>query len=275
MSVCQLRASSNWKASNVTDMAKLYCPLIDWVRMRSSRLSAIFIAPLLLTGVAAQEGQRPSSSTELKPPTANEQLPRSQDTPVDVSDFWTSGRYRLTPSDVIELRFPYVPEFDQTVTVQPDGYVSLRVVGDIRVAGRTLPQFKEMLNEAYVDVLREPVINVILKEFEKPYFTATGEVAKPGKYELRGSTTLTQGLTLAGGHTRDAKHSQVIIFRRFSNEWVEVKQLDVKKMYDSHNLSEDPLLRPGDTVFVPRNVLSHIAPFIPRPSLGIYFNPFP
>ena len=98
-------------------------------------------------------------------------------------------------------------------------------------------------------------------------------MANPGKYELRGATTLTQALILAGGHTRQAKHSQVIIFRRFSNEWVEVKQLDVKKMYASRDLSEDPVLRPGDTVFVPRSVLSKIAPFIPRPGLGFYLNP--
>jgi polysaccharide export outer membrane protein len=232
----------------------------------------MFIAPLLLAGVAAHGGQL----AQVTPPTANEPVSRApEETPLELSDLSTSGRYRLTPSDVIELRFPYVPEFDQTVTVQPDGYVSLRVVGDLRVAGRTLPQFKEMLNEAYADVLREPVINVILREFEKPYFIAAGEVAKPGKYDLRGATTLTQALVVAGGHTRDAKHSQVIIFRRFSNEWVEVKQLDVKKMYDSRNLSEDPLLRPGDTVFVPRSVLSQIAPFIPKPSLGFYFTPIP
>jgi polysaccharide export outer membrane protein len=193
---------------------------------------------------------------------------------VEGSQLWTNGRYQLTPSDVIELRFPYVPEFDQTVTVQPDGYVSLRVVGDLRVAGRTLSQVKQMLNEAYADVLREPVINVILREFEKPYFIAAGEVANPGKFELRGVTTLTQGLVLAGGHTRAAKHSQVIIFRRFSNEWVEVKQIDVKKMFATRNLSEDPVLRPGDTIFVPRSVLSNIAPFIPRPVIGVYLNPF-
>jgi polysaccharide biosynthesis/export protein len=193
---------------------------------------------------------------------------------VEGSQLGTNGRYQLTPSDVIELRFPYVPEFDQTVTVQPDGYVSLRVVGDLRVAGRTVSQVKQMLNEAYADVLREPIINVILREFEKPYFIASGEVANPGKYELRGVTTLTQALVLAGGHTRAAKHSQVIIFRRFSNEWVETKQIDVKKMFSTRNLSEDPVLRPGDTIFVPRSMLANIAPFIPRPAIGIYLNPF-
>lgn len=223
-------------------------------------VAAALMTSLLLTDAHAQERNRSPLA--------------SDESSVDGSQLWTNGRYQLTPSDVIELRFPYVPEFDQTVTVQPDGYVSLRVVGDLRVAGRTLSQVKQMLKEAYADVLREPVINVILREFEKPYFIAAGEVANPGKYELRGITTLTQGLVLAGGHTRAAKHSQVIIFRRFSNEWVEVKQIDVKKMFATRNLSEDPLLRPGDTVFVPRSVLSNIAPFIPRPVVGVYLNPF-
>ena len=45
-------------------------------------------------------------------------------------------------------------------------------------------------------------------------------------------------------------------------------------MYASHDLSEDPLLRPGDTVFVPRSTMSYVSPFIPKPSLGLYLNPF-
>jgi polysaccharide export outer membrane protein len=188
-------------------------------------------------------------------------------------EFWPSGRYRITPSDVLELQFPYVPEFNQTVAVQPDGYISLRAVGDLRVQGRTVPELKTLLAEAYQDILREPVINIVLKEFEKPYFVAAGEVARPGKYELRGATTLTQGLVLAGGHTGAAKHSQVILFRR-AGDWLQAKELNVKKMYATRTLDEDPLLLPGDTVFVPKSVMSAIAPFIPRPGIGLYLNPF-
>jgi polysaccharide export outer membrane protein len=188
---------------------------------------------------------------------------------------WTGGRYRLTQSDVLELKFPYVPEFDQTIAVQPDGYISLQAVGDLHVLGRSLPELKVMLAEAYADILKDPVINIVLKEFEKPYFIVAGEVAHPGKFELRGATTLTQGLALAGGHTGSAKHSQVILFRRFIGEWLEAKEVDVKKMYASHDLSEDPVLRPGDTVFVPKSAISHITPYIPKPTLGFYMNPFP
>jgi len=190
------------------------------------------------------------------------------------SELWASGRYRLTPSDVLELTFPYVPEFNQTLSVQPDGYITLRAVGDLRVQGRTLPDLRQMLYEAYSPILREPVITVVLRDFEKPYFVAAGEVKNPGKFELRGLTTVTQALALAGGHTESGKLSQVILFRRYSRELLEVKQIDVKRMLNAKDLSEDPLLRPGDTLFVPKSVVAQLGRFITRPQLGLYLNPF-
>jgi len=242
-------------------------------------LSFAAVALLVVMGgpLAAGLHAQPTSQSGAKPndrqppaSTADPQMISGDARDPESAMYWTGGRYRLTPSDVVEVRFPHVPEFDQILTVQPDGYVSLHTAGDLRVQGRTLPEFKQMLLEAYANILREPVINIVLKEFEKPYFIASGEVARPGKYELRGATTLTQGLALAGGQTNAAKHSQVLLFRRFSTEWLEVKEIDVKKMYATRDLSEDPLLRPGDSILVPKSLLSKIAPFIPKPSIGWY-----
>jgi polysaccharide export outer membrane protein len=209
-------------------------------------------------------------------PPAPEQARPSEIDPGDPAgwEFWSSGRYRLTPSDVIELAFPRVPEFDQVLTVQPDGYVSLKVVGDVRVQGRTLPEFRQQVLAAYEGILREPLVSITLKEFEKPYFVATGEVKTPGKFELRGATTVIQGLALAGGMTSIAKHSQVILFRRYTDELLEVKEIDVKKMLASRDLSEDYLLRPGDTLYIPQSFLSKLKPFLPTAGLGVYLNPF-
>lgn len=192
--------------------------------------------------------------------------------PVDW-ELWSGGRYRITPGDVIQLDFPYVPEFDQTVSVQPDGYVSLKAIRDVYARGLTVPQFERAVTDAYGRVLREPVVSVALKEFEKPYFIAAGQVARPGKFDLRGATTVTQALALAGGATKTAKSSQVIVFRRFSDEYLEVKTINVKKMFRSRDLSEDVILRPGDTVFVPTTTLSKLGAFIPSPSLGLFLDP--
>ena len=191
----------------------------------------------------------------------------------DDPDPWSSGRYRLTPSDVIELTFPQVPEFNQSLTVQPDGYVTLRAVGDLRVQGRTMPQLQQMLHEAYEPILRAPSITIVLKDFDKPFFVVAGEVKTPGKYELRGALTVTQALAVAGGFTTSAKHSQVVLFRRYSDDLLEVKEIDVKRMYARQDLYEDYILRPGDTLLVPRSLLSRLAPFIPVPGLGLYLNP--
>jgi polysaccharide export outer membrane protein len=142
------------------------------------------------------------------------------------------------------------------------------------VAGQTVPQLTETLKEAYGKILKDPVISVVLKDFEKPYFIADGQVGKPGKYELRGDTTLTQAIAIAGGSQDSAKHSQVLLFRRVNSDWVSAKIINVKEMEKKGNLHEDPFLHPGDMLFVPKNRFSKIRPFMPTASMGTFLNPY-
>lgn len=182
-----------------------------------------------------------------------------------------SPRYRIQAGDTFDVTFDLSPEFNQTaVAVQPDGFVTLRSVGDVKVAGQTVPELTRTLKTAYSKILNDPPISIVLKDFEKPYFVADGQVGKPGKYEMHGSTTLTQAIAIAGGFQSAAKHSQVVLFRRVDDQWTEAKLIDVKKMQKSRNLSEDPMLHPGDMVLVPKNTYSKIDRFIPNLSMGTY-----
>jgi polysaccharide biosynthesis/export protein len=184
-----------------------------------------------------------------------------------------NGRYAIHPSDTLDLSFELTPEFNQTVTVQPDGYITLRTVGDLPAAGRTVPELAESVKTAYSKILHDPVISIDLKDFEKPYFVVGGQVGKPGKFDWRGEVTLTEAIAMAGGFTDTAKHSQVLLFRRVSDQWTEAKIINVKKMLNSRNLQEDPVLQPGDMLYVPKNALSKIKPFLPTASTGAYYNP--
>ena len=177
-------------------------------------------------------------------------------------------RYKLERGDSFDVLFELSPEFNQTVTVQPDGYITLRGVGDLLVADRTIPELTQRLRSAYSQVLHEPSISVVLKDFEKPYFIASGQVGRPGKYDLRGDTTLTQAIALSGGFLDSAKHSQVLLFRHASEGWFSAQIFDVKKMQKEGNLHEDPQLHPGDMLFVPKNLFSKIKPFLPGYSVG-------
>ena len=181
--------------------------------------------------------------------------------------------YRLQKSDVIEIKFNFTAEFDQTISVQPDGFVAPRGVDELYVAGLTLAELRNTIREAYRQTLHDPEVTVTLKDFEKPYFIATGMVAHPGKYELRGDATVTEGVALAGGFTEQAKHSEVVLFRRISDGQMEARILNVKQMLNSHNLSEDFHLRAGDLVYVPQNRISKIRRYLPITSLSAYVNP--
>lgn len=186
-------------------------------------------------------------------------------------------RYQIESGDSFAVNFQFTPEFNQTLTVQPDGFVTLRGLGDIHVEGKTVPELTQTLQRAYSKILNDPVITIVLQEFDKPYFVAGGQVAKPGKYDLRGETTVVQAIEIAGGLLPSSKHSQVVLYRRAQNGMWEAKLLDVKKMLASKDLTEDMYLRPGDMLFVPQNTISKLSRFLPNPGMGmgVYANPKP
>jgi polysaccharide export outer membrane protein len=180
--------------------------------------------------------------------------------------------YRLRPSDVVEVSFTVAPEFNQTLTVQPDGYVMLRDAGMVEVQGLNLEEFSYAVQKAYQGYLHDPQVAVALKDFERPYFIVGGEVGKPGKYELRSDTTVAEAVQIAGGLTPQAKHSQVVLFRRVNDDLVEARLLNLKRMLKQSSLKEDLHLRPGDMVFVPQNAISKIARLLSKPSVSMYMN---
>ena len=178
-------------------------------------------------------------------------------------------RYKIEPGDSFDIAFELSPEFNQTgVAVQPDGFVTLHGIPDVQVQGQTVPELTETLRQAYSKILNDPIISIVLKDFQKPYFIADGQIGRPGKYELRGDTTLTEAIAMAGGFTDASKHSQVRLYRRTADGWAFAQVINVKKMELKGELTEDPYLHPGDMLFVPKNRFSKIRPFLPSPSVS-------
>lgn len=228
--------------------------------LRSCTIILILVA-IVCPGLPGQaNGSSSSQPSEAK--SANQPVLQSRD-----------QRYRLERGDVFDLDFAVTPDFNQVLTIQPDGYISLRGVGDVKIVGQTIPEASETIRVAYLEVLNNPKVVIVLKDFEKPYFIAGGWVNKPGKYDLRGETTLSQAIQIAGGLRDGAKPSQVILFRGVSSDLVEVKRLNVKAILAGKNLSEDVHLRSNDMFLVPKSGFAKIEPYIPRASMGTYFQP--
>jgi polysaccharide export outer membrane protein len=182
-------------------------------------------------------------------------------------------RYTLHAGDVISLDYRYTPEFNQTVTIQPDGYVTLDIVGDVKIAGLTLDEVHDQIVKMASSRLNHPELNLTLKDFEHPYIVVAGEVAKPGKFELRDDTTALQAIMLAGGFKDSARDTKVVLFRRINQQMAEVRQLNLHNVHRTSDLEHDTELQPGDMLLVTRNKLEHLSRFMKATNLGLYFDP--
>ena len=165
-----------------------------------ANLKILTFTLILLSAALPAAGQKtlvPSILSDGQPD-ASKATPQAAAGDTDTSLHRRNLRYTVHPSDTLELNFQLTPEYNQTVTVQPDGYITLRDVGDLSAAGHTLPELTESIKAAYSKLLHDPVLTVDPKDFERPYFTVGGQVGKPGKFDWRGDVTLTQAIAIAG-----------------------------------------------------------------------------
>jgi polysaccharide export outer membrane protein len=235
--------------------------------MRTSISLCLATAWLLQAGTSAASQQEPAtaSAAVTAPRAAASAAPPAAAAAVN-------PRYRIQQGDTFEVVFPYVTGFNQTVTVQRDGYVSLRIVGDVKAVGLTVPELAETLRGQYAGTLRDPVLTIELRDFEKPYFVAAGEVERPGKYDLRGETTLMQAVAIAGGFKDRAKRTHVVVFRRGPDgpRAVQVQEIDARRLLEGKAIADDVKLEPADLVFVSKSRLPNLNTFTSNvlPNLG-------
>ena len=97
------------------------------------------------------------------------------------------------------MEYRYTPEYNATVSIQPDGFASLPLLGDLHLGGLTLREVHSELVSKAGERLNQPEVTVGLKEFEKPYYVVGGEVGAPGRFEIRGRVTALRAVEMAGG----------------------------------------------------------------------------
>jgi polysaccharide biosynthesis/export protein len=182
-------------------------------------------------------------------------------------------RYLLRSGDTLQLQYRLTPDLNQTVSVQPDGYVDLNVAGEVQVAGLTVTQAHDLIVQKESEHLNNPELNLILEEFTRPYVVVAGEVAKPGQIEMRDNMTVLSAILLSGGFTQSAKSGQVIVFRKFNDTIDEVKQLNLTRIHNTAQLEHDMALQPGDLVLVPHDKVSRLQHYMQVANVGVFFNP--
>ncbi|HLH77658.1 MAG TPA: polysaccharide biosynthesis/export family protein [Candidatus Binataceae bacterium] len=208
-------------------------------------------AGLWLAGCAASNGddsRLPHQGLAMSPQAcmANVSLQRGQA---------PDGSYLIEPSDDLLIDFYLNPEFNQDVTVRPDGKISVRLIGEVPAAGLTPQQLATNLDQAYLRELRAPGVTVTVKNMPSRQIFVEGEVAHPGAFPVESGTTILQAVAEAGGLTKDAGSTAVLIRRDVCGNPAR-SAISLKRALNRAGSNDDLVLESRDIVVVPPSTIA-------------------
>lgn len=158
-------------------------------------------------------------------------------------------QYRLGPEDVLRITVWESKELTTDAVVRPDGKISFPLIQDVHAEGLTAEELAGIIQRKLVAYVKDPQVSVVVTEVNSPKIYVIGNVAKPGTYPLRGSMTILQALSLAGGFNEFAGRRGIRLVRGVGSKQ-EVRRINY---YDVIGRGGDSnyLLMPGDTIVVP------------------------
>jgi protein involved in polysaccharide export with SLBB domain len=168
----------------------------------------------------------------------------------------------LAPGDDLEVKFYYTPELDVTQVVRPDGNISLLLVGEVQVSGKTPAALTDELIRWYKPHLKDPHIAVIVRSLYNRRVFVSGKVTTPGIVEMPSTMTLMEAIMEAGGFDfTEADAKNVVVIRQKGGIRVACK-IDMKSNLDGKTIHEPFYLQPQDVIFVPRSGIAKLDQWI-------------
>jgi polysaccharide export outer membrane protein len=243
--------------------------LRDWIMLSIGLIAVAGFSMIALPGcsnsAAESDAKAPAATTgHLSPEqcAAGAEIHRAE------TESDADGNYVIQPGDQIALDFYLNPEFNDDVTVRPDGKVTLRLIGDVQAAGLTPQQFAQVLDRSYQSELRNPDAAVHVKNMPGRQVYVQGQVSKPGAFVLEPGMTALQAISAAGGLTDEASSDAVLIRRDACGQPYGVK-VDLKSAQGSTGSLHDVALAPRDVVVVPRSGIASVDLFVKQYIQGL------
>ncbi len=159
--------------------------------------------------------------------------------------------YRIGPSDVLAINVWKDTELTRTVTVRPDGKISLPLVGELEVSGLTASSVQRLIGQRLAEYISSPQVTVMVQEVKSQTYVVVGKVTKPGSYELGKPTTVLEAIAIAGGLLDFAKSGKIKIIRRREGGQTETLYFNYNKAVKGKDAEQNVELQSGDTIVVP------------------------
>ncbi len=166
--------------------------------------------------------------------------------------------YKIGPGDILSVTVWDHPELTipagsfrsaeaSGTLVAEDGTIYYPYAGIVHVAGKTPREVRSILVQLLNKTIEKPQIDVRIISFRSKRVYVVGEVSKPGQQEITDiPMTLLDAVNRAGGFTKDADHSQVLLTRT-GTTW----RVDLQALYEEGVVGQNVLLQSNDIVNVP------------------------
>jgi len=158
--------------------------------------------------------------------------------------------YVIGPGDSFSVQVWKEPTLSGSVSVRPDGYVTLPLINEIQVVGLTTSQLRKLLEQKYKEFTTDPFVTIAVGGIASAEVFLIGPgTGRNGAFPLKGNESILQLITRMGGLGIFADRSNIRIVRR---EGAKITEYIVD--YDAiikGDLRQDLLLRPGDRIIIP------------------------
>lgn len=158
------------------------------------------------------------------------------------------GGYIINGGDQLQVEVWQSPDMTRTVTVRPDGMITLPLVNDVPASGDTVPQFQARLTEKLKQFLKEPRVSITVLTFSDKKIFIQGQVRNAAAFNYNGDLYLLQALTLAGGPTPFSEGCAVIV-RRKGDQFLRY-DIDLVPVMEGKDLKDNIALQPNDVITV-------------------------
>jgi len=161
------------------------------------------------------------------------------------------SEYVIGPTDVLDVSVWKEPDISRTVTVRPDGKISLPLVGELEASGKTPVELQGIISQKLQRYIDTPEVTVLMHDVKSGAVAIFGKVAKPGSYPLNHQMTVLDVIAAAGGFKDYAKLTQIYVLRINPDGSTVRFKFNFKEVIKGRDLSQNITLLPRDTVYVP------------------------
>ena len=162
--------------------------------------------------------------------------------------------YRIGALDQLGIVVWRNPDLSSTITVRPDGRISLPLVENLQAAGRHPQELSRDIEAALSKYIRDPVVTVIVNNFQgvaTEQIRIVGEAARPQSVPYRQNMTLLDVMIQVGGLTEFADGNGAVLVR--GAEQGKQYSVRLKDLIKRGDISANVEIRPGDVLIIPQS----------------------